>query len=262
MRVLVTGCAGFIGSNFVWRLLENTDVAVVGLDKMTYAADMLNLPQPQDRFYFDEGDICDAPCVAVLMDDFGVDAVVNFAAESHVDRSIEDSAPFLRTNVEGVRVLLEECEARGIRMLQVGTDEVYGQLGLGENRKFTEETPLGPRSPYSASKAAADLLALSYHHTHGTDVVVTRCSNNYGPRQHGEKLIPTAIRTLRDGGKVPVYGDGLHVRDWLHVEDHCSAILAVLEDAPSGTVWNVGGEERGNLEVVEAVAGTRWTRPG
>lgn len=263
MRYLVTGGAGFIGSNFVEHLLAaRPDADVVNLDALTYAGHRENLTAVAGdaRHRFVHGDICDAELVRGLME--GIDVVFNLAAESHVDRSIVSDQPFVRTNVVGTATLLAAALERGVgRFVQVSTDEVYGELpwvdpeldpeAAAEAERFTEETPLAPRSPYSATKAAADLLALSYHTTHAMDVVVTRCSNNYGPHQYPEKLIPLMIRSALADEALPVYGDGLNVRDWIHVEDHCRGVLAAAEDGRPGRVYNFGGAaERTNLGLV------------
>ncbi|MEV8526393.1 dTDP-glucose 4,6-dehydratase [Streptomyces sp. NPDC052000] len=239
---LITGAAGFIGSHFVDDLLgpgSPPDLEVTVLDALTYAGDPAHLaPHSGDpRLRFVRGDITDAPLIRSLMKPGGV--VVNFAAESHVDRSIADSGAFVRTNVTGVHVLLDAALAAGAGcFLQVSTDEVYGSIDQGA---WTEESPLSPNSPYAATKASADLLALSYARTHGLDVRITRCSNNYGPRQHPEKLIPLFVTTLLAGGTVPLYGDGGNVRDWLHVSDHCRGIRLVLDRGHAGEVYNIGG---------------------
>ncbi len=254
MRMLVCGGAGFIGCNFVRMCLsEWPDVHVTVLDKLTYCGRLENLAcvAGDPRFSFLRGDICDPAAVDKAIEDTGV--VVNFAAESHVDRSIDDSAPFLRTNVEGVRVLLDAVRRHGVeRFIQVSTDEVYGDIpGSG---RFVETDVLAPSSPYSASKAAGDLLARAYHRTFGVPVVITRCSNNYGPYQYPEKLIPFFISLLLKGEKVPVYGDGLNVRDWIHVQDHCRGIVAVLLKGEAGEVYNIGGDsERTNLEITRII---------
>ena len=263
MRYLVTGGAGFIGSNFVRLLLsERPEVEVVNLDWLTYAGHEENLDGVMDhpRHRFVRGDVCDGPLVRELMD--GVDVVFNLAAESHVDRSIVSDQPFVRTNFVGTSTLLAVALQAGVeRFVQVSTDEVYGELpwvdpeGDAEEARqaprFTEETALAPRSPYSATKAAADLLVGSYHTTHGMDVVITRCSNNYGPYQYPEKLIPLMIRNALAGEPLPVYGDGLNVRDWIHVEDHCRGLLAAAEKGRAGRVYNFGGDaERTNLSLV------------
>jgi dTDP-glucose 4,6-dehydratase len=264
VRWLVTGGAGFIGSNFVRHLLdERPEAEVINLDALTYAGHRENLAgiESDARHRFVEGDICDQAVVRELLQ--GVDVLVNFAAESHVDRSIADGHPFVRTNVLGTVTLLEAARVVGVgRFVQVSTDEVYGELpwvdpeaeGAASAPRFKEETPLAPRSPYAASKAAADHLALAYHTTHGLDVIVTRSSNNYGPYQHPEKLIPLMIVRARAREPLPVYGDGLHVRDWLHVADHCRGIVAAVEQGAAGTVYNFGGAaERTNLSVVRAI---------
>lgn len=263
MRLLVTGGAGFIGSNLIRFLLkERPSVQIRNLDLLTYAGDLENLDGVMDdpRHSFVKGDICDERLVRDLVD--GVDVILNLAAESHVDRSIQDPAPFLRTNVLGTRTLLDAARSAGVqRFVQVSTDEVYGQLPREEggvttenSAPFSEDSPLRPSSPYSASKASSDLLARSYHTTFGLDVVIPRGSNNYGPRQHSEKLIPhMALRALA-GQSLPLYGDGLHVRDWIHVNDFCSGILAAMESGRSGAVYNLGsGEERANIQIVRDI---------
>jgi len=257
-RILVTGGCGFIGSNFVrFVLSQRRDWRVVNLDALTYAGNPESLRdiEPDDRYTFIHGDIRDRQTVRGAIQ--GCDGVVHFAAESHVDRSIMDSSPFISTNVQGTQVLLDACrESSGVeRFVQVGTDEVYGELPLDRPElKFTEGSPLSPHSPYSASKAGADLLALAYHHTYGLPVVVTRCSNNFGPRQYPEKVIPLFVTNLMDGEKVPLYGDGKNVRDWLHVIDHCEAVLAVLERGRAGQVYNIGGNnERANIDLTRTI---------
>ncbi len=257
-RVLVTGGAGFIGSNFVRFLLEQRPRwSVVNYDALTYAGNLANLADVDGdpRYRFVHGDIRDHEAMVAAL--AGCDTVVHFAAESHVDRSIHDSGPFVSTNVIGTQVLLDACmQVKSIRrFVHIGTDEVYGELPLDRpDLKFTERTPLQPNSPYSASKAASDLLALAYHHTFGLPVVVTRCSNNFGPYQFPEKVIPLFVTNLIDGRKVPLYGDGKNVRDWLHVLDHCEAILAVLEGGEPGEVYNIGGNnERSNLELTHSI---------
>ncbi|MHB1628128.1 MAG: dTDP-glucose 4,6-dehydratase [Bacilli bacterium] len=251
MRILVTGGAGFIGSNFVRRMAARPDVDVVTLDALTYAGNLDNLEGVAGRHTFVRGDICDADAVTKAMG--GADAVVHFAAESHVDRSIATSAPFIRTNIEGTRVLLEaarECRVR--KFVHVSTDEVYGSLGA--TGYFTEESCLAPNSPYSASKAGSDLLARAYCETYDLPVVITRCSNNYGPYQFPEKLIPLMVIHALEGRALPVYGDGGNVRDWLHAADHCSALEAVLQAGAAGEVYNIGGHnERTNLEIVKMI---------
>lgn len=253
MRVLVTGGAGFIGCCFTKLLVSaRPSWKVVVLDKLTYAGRTENLADVSDKpsFTFIKGDICDPEAVARAMK--GCDAVVNFAAETHVDRSIEEASSFVRTDIEGVRVLLEEFRRENRHLfLQISTDEVYGSVDTGYS---LETDPLKPRSPYSSSKAGGELLAMSYHTTYGTPVAVTRASNNYGPFQYPEKLIPLFVTNALDGLQLPLYGDGLNRRDWLFVEDHCRALLAVLERCPSGQVFNIGGGcEKSNLEVTRAV---------
>ncbi|AZK96995.1 MULTISPECIES: dTDP-glucose 4,6-dehydratase [Streptomyces] len=240
MRLLVTGGAGFIGSEFVRRLLRaDPSARVTVFDALTYSGVEANLASvahcPGYRFV--RGDVCDPGAVDEVM--AGQDAVVHFAAESHVDRSIRGAGPFVRTNVTGTQVLLDAALRHRVgRFVQVSTDEVYGSIGEGS---WTEEWPLTPNSPYSASKGAADLLALSYHRTHGLDVVVTRCTNNYGPHQFPEKVVPLFITRLLDGLTVPLYGDGRHIRDWLHVSDHCRGIELVLLSGRPGEVYHIGG---------------------
>jgi dTDP-glucose 4,6-dehydratase len=244
MRILVTGGAGFIGSHFVRTLLTGgypayDGASVTVYDKLTYAGNLANLAPVSDdpRYTFVQGDICDAATLDEVLP--GHDAVLNFAAESHVDRSITGAADFVTTNVLGVQTLLDACLRAGIpRVLQVSTDEVYGSIAEGS---FTETDRLDPRSPYSAAKAGGDLIAHSYVITHGLDVVMTRCTNNYGHYQFPEKVIPLFVTNLLDGLKVPLYGDGLNIRDWLHVDDHCRGIAMVLERGRTGETYNIGG---------------------
>jgi dTDP-glucose 4,6-dehydratase len=255
MKVLVTGGAGFIGSNFIkYMLKEHKDYKVINLDKLTYAGNLENLKDVENNsnYVFVKGDITDREIVGKIFSD-GIDYVVNFAAESHVDRSIEDPGIFLKTNVLGTQVLLDAAKKYGVKKyLQVSTDEVYGSLG--ETGYFTEQTSLSPNSPYSASKASADLLVRAYHHTFGIPVNITRCSNNYGPYQFPEKLIPLMIINALHGKELPVYGDGLNVRDWLYVEDHCRAIDLVLHKGKIGEVYNIGGNnEKANIEIVKLI---------
>jgi dTDP-glucose 4,6-dehydratase len=232
MNILVTGGAGFIGSNFIHYLLEKrSNYTVINADKLTYAGNLENLEsvRTHPKYVFEKADICDREAIERIVDKYNIDAVIHFAAESHVDRSIMGAAEFVRTNVSGTQVLLDVANQRKMKkFLQVSTDEVYGSLG--EAGLFTEETPLHPNSPYSASKAGADMLALAYHHTFSLPVVITRCSNNYGPYQFPEKLIPLMIANALNDKPLPVYGDGKNVRDWLHVQDHCAAIDAVFHD--------------------------------
>ena len=256
MRLLVTGAAGFIGSNFV-RMIATGKIegisSIAVLDKLTYAGvkDNLLLAQDISKYTFTKGDICDSELVASML--VGVDAVINFAAESHVDRSINGASDFVQTNIVGVQVLLDAIKGSGrkIRFLQVSTDEVYGSI---ESGSWTEDWPLQPNSPYSASKASGELLARSYNKTHGMDVVITRCSNNYRTHHFPEKLIPLFITNLLEGKKVPVYGTGKNVRDWLHVDDHCRGVYQVLINGQSGGVYNIGGgRELTNNEITRLI---------
>jgi dTDP-glucose 4,6-dehydratase len=252
-RILVTGGAGFIGSNFVrMALSEHSDCFIVNLDKLTYAGNLENLAEflEHKNHKFIKGDICDGPLVEKIIDEHKVDAIINFAAESHVDRSITEPKAFVEANVTGTLTLLGAARDKKLeRFIQISTDEVYG--ALGPEGKFTEQTPLSPNSPYSASKAAADHLVRAFGHTWGLRYNITRCSNNYGPYQFPEKLIPLMINNAINDKELPVYGDGLYVRDWLYVYDHCTAIWQVLQKAPPGEIYNIGGcNEKANLEVV------------
>jgi len=254
MNILVTGGAGFIGSNLVMYLLKKySDIRLVNLDKLTYAGNLENLESVKNdrRYHFEKGDICERGLVEGLLRKHKVDTIINVAAETHVDRSIVGSAEFIQTNVVGTHILLELAKENKIsRFVQVSTDEVYGSLG--PSGKFTEETPMHPNSPYAASKASADNFVLAYQHTYGSPAVITRCSNNYGPFQFPEKLIPLMIANALNDKPLPVYGDGMNVRDWLHVADHCSAIDAVLHRGRAGEVYNIGGSnEKPNLELVK-----------
>ena len=253
MHIVVTGGCGFIGSNFIRHVFSvHPDWRITNVDKLTYAGNAASLTDlannPLYRFY--KADICDRAMISEIFSG-KPDAIVHFAAESHVDRSISGPEIFVQTNVLGTQVLLEAArQAKVGRFLHVSTDEVYGSLG--ETGLFTETTPLSPNSPYSASKAGSDLLVQAYHHTFGMDTVMTRCSNNYGPYQFPEKLIPLLISNLMDGEQIPMYGNGKIVRDWIHVEDHCSGILLVLEKGKSGEVYNLGGgNERQNIEIAK-----------
>ena len=255
MKLLVTGGAGFIGSNFVRYILqEHPDWVVANLDGLTYAGNLENLKdiEGNPRYSFVKGDIANRELVDRLLGD-GFDAIINFAAESHVDRSIMDSSLFIETNIKGTQVLLEGARQHGVRrFLQVSTDEVYGSLG--SEGEFSEESPLLPNSPYAASKAAADFLCRAYYRTFNLPVVITRSSNNFGPYQFPEKLIPLIITNALEGKTIPVYGDGLNVRDWLYVEDHCRALALVLEQGKTGEVYNIGGgRELSNLELVKVI---------
>jgi dTDP-glucose 4,6-dehydratase len=242
MRILVTGAAGFIGSNFVRKLLADAytgweGAQVTALDKLTYAGNRDNLPASHDRLVFVRGDVCDRELMRELVP--GHDAVVHFAAESHVDRSLEGAGEFFRTNVLGTQTLLDAVLEGGVeRVVHVSTDEVYGSI---EEGSWSEEWPLAPNSPYAASKAGSDLVARSYWRTHGVDLSITRCSNNYGPYQHPEKVIPLFVTNLLEGRGVPLYGDGRNVREWLHVDDHCRGIHLVLNQGEAGEIYNIGG---------------------
>ncbi len=255
-NILVTGGAGFIGSNFINYVLgEHKDYRIINLDKLTYAGNLENLVQCEDNpdFNFVKGDICNSELVGYLFEKFDIRYVINFAAESHVDRSILGSEIFYRTNVMGTNVLLEISRRYGVeKFLQVSTDEVYGSLG--KEGLFTENTPLSPNSPYSSSKAAADMMALAFYHTYGMPVVVTRCSNNYGPYQFPEKLIPLMILNSLGGRKLPVYGDGMNVRDWIFVDDHNRAIDMVFDKGRPGEIYNIGASnELPNIEIVKLI---------
>jgi dTDP-glucose 4,6-dehydratase len=267
MRVLVTGGAGFIGSRYVRQALSGAyptlaDAEILVLDKLTYAGNPANLAPVADhpRFRFVQGDICDGALVSELMT--GVGLVVHFAAESHVDRSILGSADFVLTNVLGTQTLLQAALGAGVgKFVHVSTDEVYGSIAEGS---WSEDHVLEPNSPYSASKASSDLLARAFHRTHGLPVCVTRCSNNYGPYQFPEKVIPLFVTNLLDGAKVPLYGDGLNVRDWLHVDDHCRGIQLVADGGRAGEIYNIGGgTELTNRELTERLLtalGAGWDR--
>ncbi|WP_141336620.1 dTDP-glucose 4,6-dehydratase [Paenibacillus sp. tmac-D7] len=256
MKVLVTGGAGFIGSNFVMYMLEKyPEYHLYNLDALTYAGNLENLAAVQNnpKYTFIKGDITDSSLIESIFEQQGIDVVVNFAAESHVDRSILDPQVFVKTNVLGTQVLLDAAKKHKVsKFVQVSTDEVYGSLG--EEGLFTEQTPLSPNSPYSASKAGGDLLVRAYHETFGMNVNITRCSNNYGPYQFPEKLIPLMIANALNDKQLPVYGDGLNIRDWLFVEDHCSAIDLVMHQGINGEVYNIGGNnERTNVQIVKTI---------
>ena len=252
-KMLITGGAGFIGSNFVKYMLHKYDYELINLDALTYCGNLENLTPIQNNphYTFIKGDITDKRLVREIMVE--VDYVVNFAAESHVDRSIEDPEIFLRSNVMGTQVLLDAARELGVeKYLQISTDEVYGSLG--ETGYFREDTPLAPNSPYSASKAAADLVVRAYNKTFDLPVNITRCSNNYGPYQFPEKLIPLMVSNALEDKPLPVYGDGLNVRDWIHVQDHCAAIDVVLHKGMIGEVYNIGGNsEKSNIEIVKLI---------
>jgi len=254
-NILVTGGSGFIGSNFIrYMLKQHSGVRIVNMDVLTYAGNPANLHDVQDqvRYTFVKGDICDPAIVASVLENHQIDTIVHFAAESHVDRSIDDGSIFVKTNVLGTYFLLDEALKKGIsRFIHVSTDEVYGSIKEGS---FIETDDLAPSSPYSASKAGSDLLALSFYITHNLPVIVTRCTNNYGPYQYPEKLIPLFVTNLLEGKKVPVYGTGMNVRDWLFVLDHCRAIDFILMHGDIGEIYNIGGgEEKTNLEITRMI---------
>ncbi len=262
MTILVTGVAGFIGSNFVYYYLrKHTDRKIIGLDKLTYAGNLDNLSklseEEKKRFVFIKGDINDLELLEEIYSKYEIDGIINFAAESHVDRSIHDPSIFVKTNILGTQTLLHVFkqhydERKRQKFLHISTDEVYG--ALGPTGYFTEETPLDPHSPYSASKASSDLIVKAYHDTYGLNTNITRCSNNYGPYQFPEKLIPLMIHNALNHKELPVYGDGKQIRDWLYVEDHCKAIDLVFEKGKSGEVYNIGGHnEKENIEIVKLI---------
>lgn len=253
-NIIVTGGAGFIGSNFVHWIVDNQpDVRVIVLDALTYAGNRENLTGiAEDRMTFVHGDICDAELVDKLF--ANADACVHFAAESHNDNSIADPAPFLRTNVEGTYTLLEAARKYSVRFHHISTDEVYGDLALDDSARFTEETPYHPSSPYSSTKASSDLLVRAWHRTYGVKATISNCSNNYGPRQHIEKFIPRQITNILCGIKPKLYGDGLNVRDWIHTEDHSSAVWAILEKGRIGETYLIGADgEKNNIDVLHAI---------
>ena len=266
-KVLVTGGAGFIGSNFVKLLIRTTNCEVVNLDSLTYAGNYHNIEDVADKHTFVKGDICDEALLNELFDRYDFDTVINFAAESHVDRSISNPNVFIDTNICGTHNLLNVCRNRwsldpnsksnfeyreGTMYLQISTDEVYGSLG--KTGKFSEKTPISPNSPYSASKASADLLVRAYNHTYKFPSMITRCSNNYGPNQFPEKLIPLTIMNALKGKKVPIYGDGKQIRDWIFVEDHCKGIMSVLKGGKIGEVYNIGSNnEWANIDIVRTI---------
>jgi dTDP-glucose 4,6-dehydratase len=256
LRILITGGMGFIGANLIRLILaERPGWRVVNLDLLTYAANPANLASIAEggAYRFVRGDVAEPAVVDALAAAERFDAVIHCAAETHVDRSIDAPADFLRTNVQGTLVLLEAARRLGARFLQMGTDEVYGTLAL-DDAPVAESAPVAPRSPYSASKAAADHMVLAFHHTHGLDAVVTRASNNYGPYQNPEKLVPLMLAAALEGRRLPVYGDGRQRRDWIHVEDHCRGVLAALERGRAGEVYNLGGgADRENLEVIRRI---------
>lgn len=257
-NILVTGGAGFIGSNFIKYSLNNFDYNIVNFDKLTYAGNLENLVDVEfnDKYKFVKGDICEKEEVEKAVKENEIDTIINFAAESHVDRSILGAKEFINTNVGGTHVLLEVLKDNKLeKYLQVSTDEVYGSLPEDKKEiKFTENTPITTNSPYSASKASADLLCNAFHHTFDLPILITRCSNNYGPYQFPEKLIPLMIAKAMEGEQLPVYGDGKNIRDWLYVDDHCSAIMTVLKNGKAGEVYNIGGNnEWYNIDIVKLI---------
>jgi dTDP-glucose 4,6-dehydratase len=268
--ILVTGCAGFIGSNFVPYFLEKyANYHIVNLDLLTYAGDLKNLKEIENhpRYTFIEGNICERNLVEEIFGKYDIQGVIHFAAESHVDNSIKNPGVFIETNVNGTFTLLDVAQKywmakpfvykkayEGCRFHHISTDEVYGTLSDDPNDLFTEETPYAPNSPYSASKASSDMIVRSYQETYGLNTVITNCSNNYGPKQHHEKLIPTIIRKCLEGEPIPIYGDGKNIRDWLYVLDHCKGIDLVYHQGKKGNVYNIGGRnERTNLQIVDAI---------
>jgi len=254
LKLLVTGGAGFIGSNFIhYWLKKHKKDEIINLDKMTYAANPKNLEGlPEDRHKLVVGDIADAELVNKLVKD--VDAIVNFAAESHVDNSINNSEPFIHSNIVGVHVLLEAAKKYEKRFHQISTDEVYGSLSLNSTKRFNEHTPYNPRNPYAATKAAADHLVMAYVNTYKITATISNCSNNFGPRQHSEKLIPKAITNALQNKPIPIYGNGMQVRDWIYVEDHCSAIDLILKKGEIGENYLISAEnERHNIDVVKFI---------
>ena len=256
MRILVTGGCGFIGSNFIKHMLDKYDYKIYNIDKLTYAGSEDNLGEYNNHknYYFHQADINEEATLFFFIRRHNIDTIINFAAESHVDNSIKNSDEFIKTNINGTHTLLKMLHEFPIKkFIQISTDEVYGTLGEYEN-PFTEDTPLAPNSPYAASKTAADLLCRSFHETYGYPISITRCSNNYGPNQYPEKLIPLMIKNATEGKKLPVYGNGKNIRDWIHVEDHCRAIDKVLHHGKDGEVYNIGGEcELRNIEIVNTI---------
>lgn len=257
MHYLVTGGCGFIGSHFIrGAFARAASLEITNIDLLTYAGNPENLREIETlsgvRYHFHHGDIADEALVEKIVRGTNFDAIINFAAESFVDRSIAQPRPFVHSNVTGASVLMEAARAAGVKFVQISTDEVYGSAG--DTGLFTESTPLSPSSPYSASKAAADLLALANHHTFGQDIVILRCSNNFGPHQHPEKLIPRMILCALQDEPLPLYGDGLHVRDWIHVEDHCAAVMLAIARGRPGEIYNIGANnERRNIDILHSI---------
>tara|TARA_Y100000361_G_scaffold49191_1_gene42733 strand:- start:203 stop:1123 length:921 start_codon:yes stop_codon:yes gene_type:complete len=256
MRILVTGGCGFIGSNFIKHMLDNYDYPIWNVDKLTYAGSENNIGELKEHpnYQFHQADINEYATLHYMIRENKIDTIINFAAESHVDRSIENSDEFIHTNINGTHTLLKLMHEFSIKkFIQISTDEVYGTLSE-DDEPFTEDTPLSPNSPYAASKASADLLCRSFYETYKYPIMITRCSNNYGPNQHPEKLIPLMIQRAKKGEKLPVYGDGRNIRDWIHVQDHCEAIDVVLHEGRNGEVYNIGGQdEKRNIEIVNTI---------
>lgn len=254
MNLLITGGSGFIGSNFILHIARKyPDYKIVNLDKLTYAANQENLKsiKEKENYFFIHGDICDKKCILKILQKFAIDSIIHFAAESHVDRSIKNPNVFIKTNIIGTHMLLQAAREKKIKkFIHISTDEVYGSLG--KKGHFTEKSTLNPSSPYSASKASSDLLALSYFHTYSSPIIITRSSNNYGPRQYCEKLIPLCIKNLLKNKKIPIYGDGKNIRDWIYVEDNCEAIDIVMHTGKIGEVYNIGANiEKNNNEIAK-----------
>ena len=269
-NILVTGCAGFIGSNFVPYFIDKyPQYNIINLDLLTYAGDLANLSEVENnpRYKFIKGDICNRELVEFIFDEYDIQGVIHFAAESHVDNSIKNPGVFVQTNVNGTYTLIDVAQKywmqkpfvykngyQNCRFHHISTDEVYGTLSDDPSDLFREDTPYAPNSPYSASKASSDMIVRSYHHTFGMDTVITNCSNNYGPKQHDEKLIPTIIRNALQGNPIPIYGDGKNIRDWLYVLDHCKGIDLAYHEGKSGETYNIGGRnERTNLQIVHTI---------
>ena len=256
MQILVTGGCGFIGSNFIKHMLDKYDYKITNIDKLTYAGSRKNIENDgydlHENYYFVKGDINEIDLLRQVIKKRNIDTIINFAAESHVDNSIENSDEFIHTNINGTHTLLKMLHEFPIKkFIQISTDEVYGTL-TEDDLAFTENTPLAPNSPYAASKASADMLCKSFYETYKYPITITRCSNNFGPNQHKEKLIPKLVHNIREGIQVPIYGDGKNIRDWVHVQDHCEAIDVVLHKGKDGEVYNIGGEcEKRNIEIVD-----------
>ena len=258
MQILVTGGCGFIGSNFIKHMLDKYDYKITNIDKLTYAGSRKNIENDgydlHENYYFVKGDINEIDLLRQVIKKRNIDTIINFAAESHVDNSIENSDEFIHTNINGTHTLLKMLHEFPIKkFIQISTDEVYGTL-TEDDLAFTENTPLAPNSPYAASKASADMLCKSFYETYKYPITITRCSNNFGPNQHKEKLIPKLVHNIREGIQVPIYGDGKNIRDWINVQDHCEAIDVVLHKGKDGEVYNIGGEcEKRNIEIVDQI---------